>query len=203
VNLDRDHFYSVVRTIYPKVGLTQPQVDGLNFLLGKFEVDDRMTPDQRWIAYALATTARETGHEYEPIQERGPRRYFDKYNHREDLGHHGQTFTLPDGSTVGIGYYLRGRGYCQLTGLVNYEWFSNRLGIDLISNPELACDRQVAYQVMVIGMTEGRFTGKKLRDYILAQKCSYFYARRIINGLDRASEVAGYARTFEKALKAA
>jgi hypothetical protein len=38
----------------------------------------------------------------------------------------------------------RGRGYVQLTGKKNYEYFGKKLGIDLVNHPELANDPQYA-----------------------------------------------------------
>lgn len=38
----------------------------------------------------------------------------------------------------------RGRGYVQLTGFKNYEYFGKKLGIDLVNKPELANDPQYA-----------------------------------------------------------
>jgi hypothetical protein len=52
-------------------------------------------------------------------------------------------------------------------------------------------------------MVLGLFTGKKLSDYIGPGKCDYVAARRIINGTDRARLIAGYARSFQDALKQA
>jgi hypothetical protein len=53
----------------------------------------------------------------------------------------------------------------------------------------------------LVGCLEGLFTGKKLSDYINGRKKNYKLARRVVNGNDRASLIAGYARKFEKALK--
>ena len=50
---------------------------------------------------------------------------------------------------------------------------------------------------MVRGMTEGLFTGKRLSDYLPG---NYTWARRVINGNDKATTIAGYARHFEAAL---
>jgi hypothetical protein len=50
------------------------------------------------------------------------------------------------------------------------------------------------------GMWKGIFTGKRLSDYIGNGKHDYMQARRIINGMDRASEIAGIAMNFRAAL---
>ena len=47
-------------------------------------------------------------------------------------------------------------------------------------------------------MHKGLFTGKKLSDYINATKTDYLNARRIINGVDRADDIKGYAEKLEK-----
>ena len=52
-------------------------------------------------------------------------------------------------------------------------------------------------------MTAGWFTGKKLGDYFNGEKTDWRNARRIINALDKADTIAGYAKTFYTALLAA
>jgi hypothetical protein len=52
----------------------------------------------------------------------------------------------------------------------------------------------VAYEVMVVGMTEGAFTNNSLQDWLNAEKVDFLGARRIINGTDKASLVAQYAQ---------
>jgi hypothetical protein len=53
---------------------------------------------------------------------------------------------------------------------------------------------------MVLGMTEGWFTGKRFASYLPAKgpatTVQFTFARRIINGIDRADKVAGYAMSF-------
>ena len=59
------------------------------------------------------------------------------YEGREDLGN-----TQP-----GDGRRFKGRGAIQLTGRANYAAASQRLGVDLVSNPELAKDPRYAFLV--------------------------------------------------------
>ncbi|MBW4976534.1 hypothetical protein KZZ08_23320, partial [Roseovarius mucosus] len=54
-----------------------------------------------------------------------------------------------------------------------------------------------------IGTREGWFTGKKLSDYLGGGKADWKGARRIINGQDRAAEIALHAQAFAAALKKA
>ena len=62
------------------------------------------------------------------------------------------------------GYY--GRGFVQLTWLSNYQKFENILNIPLVSNPDLALNPNYAADILVLGMIQGLFTGRKLSDYI-------------------------------------
>jgi putative chitinase len=105
-------------------------------------------------------------------------------------------------------YPWYGRGKVQLTWEYNYKFATDRLRelgheVDLIADPDLALDLNLSSVIIVIGMLEGWFTKKKLRDYIPQHPTREHYsnARRIINGMDKADLIAGYAVEFEKALK--
>jgi hypothetical protein len=54
---------------------------------------------------------------------------------------------------------------------------------------------------MSLGMRRGSFTGKKLADFIHDNVADYVNSRRIINGLDHAQDIAGYAQSFEALLR--
>ena len=93
-------------------------------------------------------------------------------------------------------YPYYGRGLVQLTWKVNYLKYQKILGIPLVANPDLALRFDVAVFILVHGMKHGIFTGKALRDYIRPGHVDLLSARRIINGTDRASLVASYAKEF-------
>lgn len=189
--MDRAFFFQTVRTAFGP--LKQTQVDGLNEILDLME---RLpTGDVRFDAYFLATVKRECGDTWKPITEWGPVSYFNKYEPGTRIG-------KVLGNTVkGDGYRLRGHGYTQTTGRRNFIIVGTRLGLPLVDNPELLLVPENAYRASIVAMTEGLYTGKKVSDYLTPTKCDYLNLRRVINGLDRAQEIAANARVFEKALR--
>lgn len=76
-----------------------------------------------------------------------------KYN-KKDVGNRFEAIgTLYEGrknlgnTQVGDGPKFIGRGILQLTGRANYESMSKILGIDLVNNPELACDPVISTKI--------------------------------------------------------
>jgi putative chitinase len=176
--------------------IKQHTVDGLSYLLTRFSYAPQWT-DLRHIAYALATIRTETGVVVQAIEELGGRTYLSKYYLRPALRRALGNIRLADA------WNFKGRGYVQITGRRNYTLFSSLLGVDLINQPELATGPHIAFDIMTEGMHGGLFTGKALSDYITPTQASYYYARRIINGLDRASVIADDAKDFELRLRLA
>ncbi|MEJ5329018.1 MAG: SH3 domain-containing protein [Desulfobaccales bacterium] len=142
------------------------------------------------IAYVLATVEWETGGTFQPIHERGPRSYFEKYEGRRDLGN-----TQP-----GDGYRYRGRGYVQITGRANYEKYARIIRKDLVGQPDLALEPEIALFILVDGFRTGAFTGKKLIDFINERQADFVNARRCISALDRAQEIAALAEKFLRSI---
>lgn len=177
-------FFAALR--YPFGAMSQSQVDGFNTLL------KALSPwPISWVAYGLATARHETAKTMQPIKEIGGPAYFKKMYDIEGE-RPGKAKELGNLSP-GDGAKYAGRGYVQLTGKYNYEKYG------LSTRPDDAMIPAEAARVMKNGMENGRFTGKQLSDYLPGD---YVGARRIINGTDKAELIAGYARTFEAALKA-
>lgn len=101
----------------------------------------------------------------------------------------------------GDGVRYHGRGFCQITGKTNYSKAGEYLGIDLTNNPNMAKEPANAIKIILYGMHVGLFTGKKLSDYIIGNIPDYYNARKIINGLDRANDIKGYAIKLEECFK--
>jgi len=155
-----------------------------------------------WTAYALATAYHETAGTMQPIHEYGTRAYFMRCY---DVTGSNPTLARELGNTVpGDGARFAGRGYVQLTGRTNYRRMAEALRVDLVAQPDLAMQPSIAARILRHGMERGSFTGKGLSDFLprngRAASLQYQAARRIINGVDKARKIAGYAMEFEDAL---
>ena len=183
--------------------LNQSQVDEINFLVGEFDKDKSISYPQA--AYMLATIWHETAKKMLPIAEygHGKNRTYGTWfrNSKNEL------YSFKDGSKNTAYLYsdyphlYYGRGYVQLTWQYNYEKASKKIGIDFLNNPDLVMQKEHAVHILIVGMKEGWFTGKRLDDYIYQSKKEYISARRIINGTDKAKLIADYAVVFERALR--
>lgn len=179
--MNREAFFEAIRPLFVK--LDQSQVDGINIILDTWE--DTGYTDIRWLAYALATAYHETAKTMRPIDEYGRGR--------------GLAYGKPDPITKER-YF--GRGLVQLTWKYNYERVSTKLGIDAVNNPDVVKEPAIAAKIMFLGMAEGWFTGKRFRDYFNGKTDDPVGARRIINGIDRATMIAGYHKRFLAAIRA-
>jgi len=188
-------FFDAVRLSLFGKKLTEGQVRGMEAIAEAWSRSG--DGDDRKLAYLLATAKHETANTMAPIYERGAKSYFDKYEPGTKLG------KALGNTIVGDGYRFRGTGLVQLTGRANFRKAGQKIGVDLIKEPEKAAQLEVAAIILVKGCMEGWFTGKKLGDYINAAKTDYINARRVVNGTDKASLIAGYADKFEEALVSA
>jgi putative chitinase len=135
------------------------------------------------VAYVLATSHWETAHTHKPVKE--------------------AYWLTEDWRKENLRYYpWYGRGYVQLTWKDNYKRAQEALGLGtlLIDEPDNALQPQIATAVIVVGMKEGWFTGKKLDDYITLQRSDFVGARRIVNGTDKATAIAALAMQYDKLL---
>lgn len=213
--MNREAFFAGVRASVFGGALSQQQVEGMEAILDGCA--SAGVSDPRHIAYVLATPMIETGGSFQPIvenlnySEQGLLRTFPKYFNASNAkayarkpeaianrAYGGRMGNGPEAS--GDGFRFRGRGFCQITGKTNYAKFSDLLGVDLVGTPDWACRDDIAGKVIVIGMRDGMFTGKKLADYFTASGSDWVNARRIINSLDRANDIAGFGRKFYAAL---
>ena len=99
------------------------------------------------------------------------------------------------GNVCGVKHLAR--GYVQICGEANYKKFKY-LGI--LTDPSLAEREDIASEILIVGMRDGKFTNKKLSDYINGNNRDFYNARRIVNALESADIVANYAENWLKRL---
>jgi predicted chitinase len=134
-------------------------------------------------AYVLATSFWETAHTMRPVVE--------AYWLSEDWRQRNLRY-----------YPWYGRGFVQLTWQANYQKAARELGVPFDQNPALALDPANAAKIAVTGMREGWFTRRSLNDFIDLQHSDFYHARQIINGMDRAQDIAAIAEHYDDDLKA-
>ena len=93
-----------------------------------------------------------------------------------------------------------GRGFVQLTGKATTGTGKTGPGRPLVAQPDLVLETAIATRIIFDGMVIGTFTGKKLGDYFSPTAADWINARRIVNKLDKANNIAGYAQDFYAAI---
>jgi putative chitinase len=138
------------------------------------EWDRRALTDLRWLADILGQSFWESGKTMQPVREKGGEAYLKSKKY----------------------YPWVGEGLIQVTWEENHRKFGATAPGQLMTWP-------IALRALFDGMIKGMFTGKKLADYFNDKTTDWVNARRIVNGTDRAEEIAGYAKDFYQALIAA
>ncbi|ACL61251.1 hypothetical protein [Methylobacterium nodulans] len=224
--LDRRAFYDAVRQQPFGGSLTQSQVDGMNAMLDMAPPDLLLTA----LACCFATAFWETGGAMIPrteslnytsaarIKAVWPSRFPTEaaaapyVRNPKALAikvYGGRLGNAPAPSTDG--WDFRGMGLVQSTGKDNAQRASvrlRRLGYltpeqDLVSTPALMLDDRIAAAMLFIGLSEGWYTGKKLAHYFGPQREDPTNARAMVNPDANGLKVAGYYRSFKRALEAA
>ena len=191
---DNDKFLSGYQTSFAIPRLTDSSSSGLMNLIALLAEDPDVT-DIRWAAYMLATVKHECANSWMPIEEFG----------KGQGKPYGQPTVVTDQNGTQFTNTYYGRGFVQLTWRLNYDRLGQALGLanGLVLHPEHALEPATAYRIMSFGMRHGSFTGKGLGAYIQGDACDYLNARRIINGLDQADRIRGYAQILESVLNQA
>lgn len=188
---DPKALFDAIRAV--TVRLDQGQVDIVNAIL-----EAMAGKPASWVAYVLATAWHEA--RFRPIREIGK-------GQGRPYGQPAARLKPYPGAPEYGGQVPYGRGLVQLTWCENYEWADKALGLQgaLLADFDLALRPDIAVKILVRGMEEGAFTGKSLSDYlpgIADTQQQFINARRIVNGTDRASTIAGYAMNFQAGLNA-
>ncbi|MGB3572875.1 MAG: penicillin-insensitive murein endopeptidase [Phormidesmis sp.] len=132
------------------------------------------------IAYILATVEHETAGSFQPVKES----YY--------LGE-----PKAEAYRKTLRYYpYYGRGYVQLTWDYNYREYSTKTGLDIVNDPDLVMRPDISLFVLIDGMKRGVFTGVRLEDCQAEDTFDFVKARKIINGKDKAVEIASLANRW-------
>lgn len=172
--MDRSRFYAHLRSAKSKAF-------GKSLSSGQVDGLERILDEAQrrgvgiyHLAYILATVYLETAHTIQPIRERGGEKYLRSKPY----------------------YPWVGEGLIQCTWETNHRKFG-------ATKPGQLMEWPIALRALFDGMLKGMFTGKRLSDYIDPPHVDYVNARRIVNGTDKAQLIAGYAQSFETALREA
>jgi hypothetical protein len=204
--INRKHFYATVRPLLFGGKISYSQVEGMDAILNEWEAQ-RLT-DLRCLAYIFGTVYHETDETMQPIEEIGRGKgkdYGKKLKYGSGPGKR-VPYVLPD-------LIFFGRGHTQNTWYETYERLTRAArvhgkGWDFLNNPELLLQMEPSIWATFFGMRTGLYTGKKLSDYFgdkpfkpkPGDPNEWRQARRIINGMDRAEDIAAYSLKFHAAL---
>jgi hypothetical protein len=192
----------------------------LPYILAEAKVQQLSAPQT---AYVLATARHETGH-FKYLTEIGDDGYFAMYE-REPVRTWVCNVVSGDGPKFKGRGYVQLTGRCNYLKFTHkplryedpalsrvpslrgkydsYADYSDVLSkrINLLVTPEsIIQDFQGAGAVIVKGHKEGIFTGARLDTYVNGAKKDYVGARAVINGADKATQIAAYATEFERFL---
>lgn len=186
---DEGSFFAAVRGPLFRGTLKTEQVEGLQALCAAMGAAGWCVG---WAAYGLATAYHETAYTMQPVREA-----------------YWLTETWRKSNLRYWPHY--GRGYVQITWPANYERADAALdlGGTLVRDLDRAIEPEIAARILVRGMEEGWFAADGRGRHTLARHipdedgelAQFKAARRIINGTDKAAEIAAYAVRFQSALK--
>lgn len=199
MSINREFFFDFSRVQLFGGSLTQKQVEGMTAILDYWEAN-HAAQDKRWLAYMLGTAFHETDRKMQPIKEYGSTSYFDKRYGPPPVGKNPGLAKTLGNTQQGDGSRYCGRGFVQLTGRRNYTDWKQRLNVDLLNNPGLLLTLAPSIRILFEGSIKGTFTGRRLDQYFNPTTADWKNARRIINRLDKAELIAGYAKNFYAAI---
>ncbi|WP_030129135.1 hypothetical protein [Pseudomonas sp. QTF5] len=134
--------------------------------------------DPKVLALSLSTALKESNYTLQPG-------YIEKFTETNP-----PAYAKPD--KYGRAYY--GRGLTQLTKIGNYKAFENRLGINLVNQPELAAIREYSIRILVDGARLSLFNTiyGKVETYLNDTKSDWVRARGLVNPGSYRKRTTGY-----------
>ena len=143
-----------------KIGINEKWLDPLNKAFEKYSITDINEK-----AMFLAQTTHESN-DYKRLEESfnyRPERLFEVFKKRVGTLENAKKLCLQGakeiadfvyggrlGNAKDEGYTYRGRGIIQLTGKNNYEYYGKKINIDLVNNPHLAKEPDIAMEIALL-----------------------------------------------------
>lgn len=193
--MQSDHFQTTVLPLFHG-NVDSKQQEGIDAILKGCDL--YQVTDQRMKAYILATCYWETDRTMQPIEEYGKGH---GHIYGGKIKQSGDSYLLPDEI-----YY--GRGHTQNTWFENYQMLQNQRhaiakGWRFLERPETLLQMEPSVWATIHCMWFGSYTGVGLSHYFNDNLTDPFNARKIINGLDQAKNIAGFYQIFYTALTTA
>ena len=201
--MNRKAFFDIIRYSIFNGKIPEKSVKGIEGILDAWE--DTGETDQRQLACCLGHTWLEVGRNMYPVREGFATTDQQAMSHVSKMFARGQirrNYAIPDAST---GLSAFGRGQIQLTWIENYIKAGQKLGLDLVNNPDMLLDPKISGQVVVRGCLEGWFRGdkggrQKLSRFFNDRTANWKGARNIVNGDKRGGELEYVGKLFFNAL---
>jgi hypothetical protein len=206
--------YDVIRPHMPGGKLLQSQKDGIDEILEAY--NQWGDGNVQRCAVVLATARWETAHTMQPVKETTNARDKTPPSDATVIKRLNAAWKAGKLKWVKTPYWNAGwfgRGFVQLTHEANYKGPARtavlqQFNVDIHKDRDAVMRPDIAAFILVRGMLEGWFTGKKLAEYVddldeddAADLIEYLVSRKVVNGKDRAKEIADLALTFENALR--
>lgn len=136
-------------------------------------------------AIAALATIRVECPPFRPVKEYGTDQAHEKsYGGRQDLGN----------IHPGDGARYAGRGFVQITGRNNYEYYGKQLGVNLVADPDAALEPNTAAMIFALYFKEHKVD-------VAANQGDWAKVRRLVNGgLNGFGEFRHYIRSLEDAV---
>ncbi len=223
--IDRKFFFDTVRDSLFNGSFTPDQVKGIDAIIDTFETykyKDKPLYRLTWLAYIFATAHHETGAKLVPVYENlnysaqgladtfpvrcaiNPKARIKVPNakalliEKKPVKIANYVYANKNGNgneASGDGWLFRGCGLPQTTGRNNFKW----AGCE--KDPTKMLDLEISVKAMFKGMIEGLYTNVKLEQFFNDTLDRPYEARRIINGLFRATLVEELHKKYLVALR--
>lgn len=191
--------FNTIRPLFPGKKLTQRQVDGILSILAACH--DFGITDKKQTAYILATAIHETAFVCHPVIETLAKTPSQASARLERAFKAGKLrfVKTPYWRKDKDGNIWLGRGYVQLTHKRNYcgkmqDLVLRAFNEDICKNPDLVLEPNISIFILIRGMEEGLFTGKKLSSFLGGSRTRWGSARAVVNPGDKSGAVTKLAR---------